>query len=190
MSGLRAFHILEPLIQIRNAFFRGSSESYFETESIIYFVMIMAVINFFDVGQREVLLSLYEMFSMLLSILVCAAASLFFACLVYVQVSAPYAIADHKYELYTCLFRQMARLLLERPLCLSFPAQPAMILGCISVSWLFSLRLYCCPKYISPWTFSISTLLTYIGVLSTTITCVFAVIIVRQFYLTRRSFPG
>ena len=49
MSGLRAFHILQPLIQILNAFFRGSSESYFETEGIISCVMIMTVINFFEV---------------------------------------------------------------------------------------------------------------------------------------------
>ena len=40
-----------------------------------------------------VFLSLYVMLSILLSILVCAAASLFCACLVSVQVSAPYVIA-------------------------------------------------------------------------------------------------
>ena len=40
--------------------------------------------------QMLVLLSLYVMLSILLSILVCAAASLFCACLVGVQVSAPY----------------------------------------------------------------------------------------------------
>ena len=40
--------------------------------------------------QMLVLLSLYVMLSILLSILVCAAASLFCACLVSVQVSAPY----------------------------------------------------------------------------------------------------
>ena len=39
--------------------------------------------------QMLVLLSLYVMLSILLSILVCAAASLFCACLVSVQVSAP-----------------------------------------------------------------------------------------------------
>ena len=48
---------------------------------------------------------------LLLSILVCAAASLFCACLVSVQTSAPYVIAGGTQELYTCLFRQMARLL-------------------------------------------------------------------------------
>ena len=52
MYGLRAFHILEPLIQILNAFFTGSSESYFETEIIIYCVMITAVINLFEVRQH------------------------------------------------------------------------------------------------------------------------------------------
>ena len=45
--------------------------------------------------------------------LVCAAASLFCACLVSVQVSAPYVIAGSTQELYTCLFRQMARLRLK-----------------------------------------------------------------------------
>ena len=45
------------------------------------------------------LLSLYVMFSVLLSILVCAAASLFCACLVSIQVSAPYVIAGSKQEL-------------------------------------------------------------------------------------------
>ena len=39
--------------------------------------------------------------------------SLLCACLVSVQVSAKYAIAGSTQELYTCLFRQMARLLLK-----------------------------------------------------------------------------
>ena len=43
--------------------------------------------------------SLYVMLSILLSILVCAAASLFCACLVSVQVSAPYVIAGSTQEL-------------------------------------------------------------------------------------------
>ena len=60
--------------------------------------------------QMLVLLYVYVMLSILLSILVCAAASLFCACLVSVQVSAPYVIAGSTQELYTCLFRQMARL--------------------------------------------------------------------------------
>ena len=91
--------------------------------------------------QMLVLLSLYVMLSILLSILVCAAASLFCACLVSVQVSAPYVIAGSTQELYTCLFRQMARLLLKISRCLAYAAQPAMILRCISLSWFFSLRL-------------------------------------------------
>ena len=41
----------------------------------------------------------------------------------------------------TCLFRQMARLLLKISRCLAYAAQPAMILRCISLSWFFSLRL-------------------------------------------------
>ena len=56
-----------------------------------------------SLSQMLVLLSLYVMFSILLSILVCAAASLFCACLVSVQVSAPYVIAGSTQELYTCL---------------------------------------------------------------------------------------
>ena len=74
--------------------------------------------------------------------LVCAAASLFCACLVSVHVSAPYyVIAGSTQELYTCLFRQIARLLLKISRCLAYAAQPAMILCCISLSWFFSLRL-------------------------------------------------
>ena len=73
--------------------------------------------------------------------LVCAAACLFCDCLVIVQVSAPYVIAGSTQELYTCLFRQMARLLLKISRCLAYAAQPAMILSCISLSWFFSLRL-------------------------------------------------
>ena len=84
--------------------------------------------------QMLVFLSLYVMLSILLSVLVCAAASLFCACLVSVQVSAPYVIAGSTQELYTCLFRQMARLLLNMSWCLAYAAQPAMILRCISLS--------------------------------------------------------
>ena len=72
---------------------------------------------------------------------VLAAASLFCACLVSVHVSAPYVIAGSTQELYTCLFRQMARLLLKISRCLAYAAQRAMILRCISLSWFFSLRL-------------------------------------------------
>ena len=58
-----------------------------------------------------VFLSLYVMLSLLLSILVCAAARLFCACVVSVQVSTPYATAGSTQELYTCFFRQMEKLL-------------------------------------------------------------------------------
>ena len=75
-----------------------------------------------------VFLSLYVMLSILLSILVCAVASLFCSCLVSVQVSAPYVIAGRTHELYTCLFRQMSRLLLKISRCLVYAAQLAMIL--------------------------------------------------------------
>ena len=95
----------------------------------------------FSLTQMLVFLSLYVMLSILLSILVCAAASLFCACLVSVHVSAPYVIAGSTQELYTCLFRQMARLLLKISWCLAYAAQPAMIIRCISLSWFFSLTL-------------------------------------------------
>ena len=49
--------------------------------------------------QTLVFLSLYVMLSTLLSILVCAAASLFCACLVSVQIPAPYVIAGSTQEL-------------------------------------------------------------------------------------------
>ena len=91
--------------------------------------------------QMLVLLYLYVMLSILLSILVCAAASLFCACLVSVQVSPPYVIAGSTQELYTCHFRQMARLLMKMYRCLAYAAQPAVILRCISLSWFVSLRL-------------------------------------------------
>ena len=66
-----------------------------------------------------------------LSIFVWAAASLFCACLVSVQVSAPYLIAGSTQQLYTCLFRQMARLFLKIIRCLAYAAQPVMILRCV-----------------------------------------------------------
>ena len=110
-------------------------------------VLIISMTFVLSLTQMLVFLSLYVMLSILLSILVCAAESLFCACLVSVQVSASYAIAGSTQELYTCLFRQMARLLLKISRWLAYTTQPAMILRCISLSWLFSLRLYCCPKY-------------------------------------------
>ena len=91
-------------------------------------VLIISMTFVLSLTQMLVFLSLYVMLSILLSILVCAATSLFCACLVSVQVSAPYVIAGSTQELYTCLFRQMARLLLKISRCLAYAAQPAMIL--------------------------------------------------------------
>ena len=83
-----------------------------------------------------VFLSLYVMLSILLSILVCAAASLFCACLVSVHVSAPYVTAGSIQELYTWLFRQMARLLLKISRCLLYAAQPdSDVLGVTRSEW-------------------------------------------------------
>ena len=110
-------------------------------------VLIISMTCVLSLTQILVFLSLYVMLSILLSILVRAAAILLCACLVSIQVSAPYVIAGSTHELHTCLFRQMARLLLKISRCLAYAAQPAMILRCISLSWFFSLRLKCCPKY-------------------------------------------
>ena len=78
------------------------------------------IYDFCPLPDQDVGLSiLYVMLSLLLSILVCAAASLFCPCVVSVQVSAPYATAGSTQELYTCLFRQMARLLLKISRCLA-----------------------------------------------------------------------
>ena len=72
-------------------------------------VLIISMTFVLSLTQMLVFLSLYVMLSILLSTLVCAAASLFCACLVSVQISAPYVIAGSTQELYTCLFRQMAQ---------------------------------------------------------------------------------
>ena len=100
-------------------------------------VYIISMTLVLSLTQMLVLLSLHVMLRILLSILVCAAARLFCACLISAQVSAQYVIAGSTHELYTCLFRQMARLLLEISQCLAYAAQPAMILRCISLSWFF-----------------------------------------------------
>ena len=60
-----------------------------------------------------VLLWWYVALSILLSILVCAVASLFGICLVSVHVPVRYAIAGNTRELYHCLFIQMTRLNLK-----------------------------------------------------------------------------
>ena len=62
-------------------------------------VLIISMTFVLSLTQMLVFLSLYVMLSILLSILVCAAASLFCACLVSVQVSAPYIIAGNTQEL-------------------------------------------------------------------------------------------
>ena len=106
---------------------------------IVLTVLIIYMTFVLSLAQMLVFLSLYVMLSMLLSILVCAAASLFCACLVSVQVSAPLChIWQHTGVV---IFRQMTRLLLKMSRCLEYAAQPAMILRCISLSWFFSLRL-------------------------------------------------
>ena len=104
-------------------------------------VLFISMTFVLSLTQMLVFLSLYVMLSILLSIFICAAASLFCACLVSVQVSAPYGIAGSPHELHTCLSRQMARLLLKISRCLVYAAQSATILRCISLSWFFSLRL-------------------------------------------------
>ena len=52
-----------------------------------------------------------------------------------------HVIAGSTRELYTCLFRQMAMLILKISRCLAYAVQTAMILRLISLSWFFSLRL-------------------------------------------------
>ena len=111
---------------------------------IVLAVLIIPMTFVLSLTQMLGFLTLYVMLSILLSILVCAAASLFCACLVSVQVSAPFHNWhrwQHTQELYTCLFREMARLLLKISRGLSYAAQPAMILRFISLSWFFSPRL-------------------------------------------------
>ena len=55
--------------------------------------------------------------------------------------STPFVIAGSTQELYTCLFKPMARLLLKISRCLAYATQHDMILRCISLSWISSLRL-------------------------------------------------
>ena len=62
-------------------------------------VLIISMTFVLSLTQMLVFLSLYVMLSILLSMLVCAATSLFCACLVSVQVSAPYVMAGSTHEL-------------------------------------------------------------------------------------------
>ena len=64
-----------------------------QDDFIFLTVLILSMTFVLSLAQMLVFLSFYVMLSILLSILVCAAASLFCACLVSVQVSAPYVIA-------------------------------------------------------------------------------------------------
>ena len=92
--------------------------------------------------QMLVLLSLYVMLSILLSILVCAAASLICACLVSGQASAPRVIAGSTVEMLVHLSLQAdGKVAFEDIPVFGYAAQPAMIIRCISLSWFFSLRL-------------------------------------------------
>ena len=103
---------------------------------------ILSITFVFSRTLMLVFLFFYVTLSILLSILVDATASLSCACLVSVNISAPYVVAGSTQELYTCLFREMARLLLKISRCLTYATQPAKILRCISLSWyFFSLRL-------------------------------------------------
>ena len=101
-------------------------------------LLIISMTFVLSLTQMLVFLSLYVMLSILLSSLVSAAESLSCACLVSFHVSAPYVIAGSPQKLYTSLFGQMGRLFLKMTRCLAYAAQPAMILRCISLSWLFS----------------------------------------------------
>ena len=124
---------------------------------------------FLSLTQMLVFRSLYVMLSILLSMLVCAAGSLFCACLIRVQVYAPYVLARSRHELFSYLIKQITMLLLTISRCLAYAVQPAMILRCISLPCIG-----CCPKYTLHWTF-----FSCIWVLSTTINFVFAMFIVR-----------
>ena len=111
-------------------------------DHLIFLTLLIISMSFvLSVTQTLVFLFLYVMLSILSTILVCAAGSLFCVCLVSVYVSAPYVIAGSTQEFHTCLFRQMAGLLLKISRCLANAAQPAMILRCICLCWFISLSL-------------------------------------------------
>ena len=79
------------------------------------------------------------MLYILISILVCVAATLFCACLVNVQIYVSFnVIAGSMQELYAFLFRQLAMLLSKRSRCLAHAAQPSTIIRCVPLSWFFS----------------------------------------------------
>ena len=155
-------------------------------DHLIFLTLLIIAMTFVrSVTPLLVFLSLFNVLSILFSIWVCAAASSFCVCLVSVQVYTPYVVAGSTQGLYTCLSKQMARLLLKISLCLLYA--PSLlrffVVDYISVSWFFSLRLWCCPRFTYPSTVSISTLFTFIVVLSTTMTFVFAMFILRPIRL-------
>ena len=96
--------------------------------------------------QMFVFLSRYVMFNIFLSILVCVAASLFFAWVVRANVSAPHVIAGSMHELMTCLFKHVPMLPLKISRCLTNAVHPTVILLLISLSWFLSLVLYLCRR--------------------------------------------
>ena len=75
-----------------------------------------------------VFLSRYVMFSILLSIFVCAAATLFFAWMVSAHVSALYLTAGSTHELKTGLFKHIPMLPLKMSRGLANAVHPAVIL--------------------------------------------------------------
>ena len=104
----------------------------------------------YNSGYNTVDLYVIQLLSILLSILVCAAASLFCDCLVSLQVSAPYGVpvAGSTLDL---LGLQLSlqidgRLLLKRSRCLEYAIQCALILRCISFVLVLFLAVVVLPQ--------------------------------------------
>ena len=77
--------------------------------------------------QMFVFLSRYVVVNIILSIFVCAAASLFFAWVVSAHVSAPYVSAGSTHKLYTFLVKHGPVLRLKMSWCLANAVHPAVI---------------------------------------------------------------
>ena len=105
-----------------------SAQDHFICLTVLYIYDVVLSLT-----QMLVFLSLYVMLSILLSILVCAAASLFCACLVSVQVSASCHSWQHSGVVHLSL-QVDGKVALNISRCLAYTAQPAMILRCISLS--------------------------------------------------------
>ena len=73
------------------------------------------------------------MLNILLSVFVCAAASLFFAWVVSAHVSAPYIIAGITHELQTYISDHSPMLPLKMSRCLANAIHPAVILLCLGL---------------------------------------------------------